>query len=365
MYFLMQALDDDCRLILIGDPDQLPSVSAGAVFSSILPKLDALPGDNGEAGIGYVHLEKNERSVKAIGDAALCCKLGKAEEFLQLTPPKSLKEYFRLPPVPQSDATENPLARITGNASRRAEGIKQLITEWLDRSFGEAYFTLVREVLALDPVKRKDAALSLLKILEKSRILTFTHQTLSGRESCNRAASAWLQKGLKHDGFTPLAIQLHGQTFISGMPIIITANLKVHNRQLWNGDIGVLLGDDVWFCGSLQEGNAQTNSDYAPAQNMRAFRLADLPNADIAFAITVHKSQGSEYDRVLVIFPERDASPLRARQIVYTAITRAKKEVLLYGDDKIIKTAIQRSIDRESGLELQTLRSASGLDRKE
>jgi len=86
---------------------------------------------------------------------------------------------------------------------------------------------------------------------------------------------------------------------------------------------------------------------------MRPVLLSELPNSDIAFAITVHKSQGSEYDRVLVILPELRSSRLLVRQILYTAITRAKLEVLLYGSDEIIRHALCRSIERESGLRLR------------
>jgi len=74
-----------------------------------------------------------------------------------------------------------------------------------------------------------------------------------------------------------------------------------------------------------------------------------LPDHESAFAMTVHKSQGSEFDRVLLILPDRDA-PLLTRELLYTAITRAKKSVELLGSDELFVTAVQRRIVRRSGL---------------
>ncbi|MDR2733472.1 MAG: exodeoxyribonuclease V subunit alpha [Spirochaetota bacterium] len=335
MLFLLDALPENCRLILIGDRDQLPSVSAGAVFSSILPELAAL-SDDAQDGIGYIHLETNTRSVEAIGRAAACCRLGRAEDFLECVPETSLREYAQMP-----------LARISWPEKARAKGFAELIRTWLDRAFspeinGGDYFPLLREAIdATDSARRQDLISRLLDILGTMRILVFTHHSLAGLESCNQAASAWLQSGLKQRGLASrAAISMRGKIFVSGMPVLITEN--DHKRRLWNGDIGVLLGDKVWFRSNTMDA----------AEEMRSFPLADLPNSDIAFAITVHKSQGSEYDRVLVIFPEQPTLRLLVRQIVYTAITRAKREALLCGADKIISIAISRSIERESGMTL-------------
>ncbi|MCK4468438.1 MAG: ATP-binding domain-containing protein, partial [Desulfobacterales bacterium] len=81
-----------------------------------------------------------------------------------------------------------------------------------------------------------------------------------------------------------------------------------------------------------------------------SFSIDVLPSWEPAFAMTVHKSQGSEFDDVLVVLPDNDNHRLLTREIIYTGITRAKKRLILYGSESAFKTALQRKIERQSGL---------------
>jgi exodeoxyribonuclease V alpha subunit len=125
----------------------------------------------------------------------------------------------------------------------------------------------------------------------------------------------------------------------AGRPLLITRN--DYNLRLFNGDIGVLLQDPkrgelrAYFSG-LDE-------------SLRDFLPLRLPEHETAYAMTVHKSQGSEFERVLMILPGEDSAIL-TRELVYTGLTRASKHVELWIAEKPFRTMIQRKISRRSGL---------------
>ena len=127
--------------------------------------------------------------------------------------------------------------------------------------------------------------------------------------------------------------------FFHGRLLLVTENSYRH--RLFNGDTGICLRDDdgqlmAWFPG---EGAG------AP----RAFHPATLPAHDSAFAMTVHKAQGSEFDAVWLLLPARDARVL-SRELVYTGLTRARRELHLAASPDILATALSRHARRVSGL---------------
>jgi len=103
-----------------------------------------------------------------------------------------------------------------------------------------------------------------------------------------------------------------------------------------NGDVGVVMPGDP-------------KSLYLPGRD-KPIRLELLPETELAFASTVHKAQGSEYNDVAVVLPPDGESPLLTREILYTAITRTKGKVYLYGSDKSIETSCKHKVDRVMGL---------------
>ena len=127
----------------------------------------------------------------------------------------------------------------------------------------------------------------------------------------------------------------------AGRPVLITRNN--YQMGLFNGDIGIAMPAadaqnnalDVFFAGN--------------AGGVRRFRPHQLPQHETVYAMTVHKSQGSEFDEVLFILPDRDL-PILTRELIYTALTRARKKVTIWGPRAIIRSAIARKIERTSGL---------------
>jgi exodeoxyribonuclease V alpha subunit len=140
---------------------------------------------------------------------------------------------------------------------------------------------------------------------------------------------------LRRDAGLPEAASL------PGTPLLVTQNAP--HLGLFNGDTGVLLPDPATSGGPLRAwfpGEGAAPRSIAPAQ---------LPPHEPAFAMTVHKSQGSEFDRVLLILPDRD-SPVLTRELIYTGLTRARHRVDLWAEPGILERGIARRTERASGL---------------
>jgi exodeoxyribonuclease V alpha subunit len=163
------------------------------------------------------------------------------------------------------------------------------------------------------------------------RVLTALRQGPFGVEALNRLCEAELRdRGL---------IQTR-QGWYLGRPVMIVRN--DYNLRLFNGDVGITLPDPdepermrVFFLGS----------DGA----LRSFAPARLPEHETVYAMTVHKSQGSEFDRVLVVTPS-EPSPVLSRELVYTALTRAKQQAAFHGLSAVFAGAVERRLRRSSGL---------------
>ncbi|MCD4722260.1 MAG: exodeoxyribonuclease V subunit alpha [Desulfobacula sp.] len=122
---------------------------------------------------------------------------------------------------------------------------------------------------------------------------------------------------------------------------IIMVNTNDYKKGLFNGDTGIVLekkGESTVFFKSLEN-------------KIKQYRASDLPGHDAAYAITIHKSQGSEFKTVLIIVPDK-LSPVMTRQLLYTGVTRAKTNIIIIGNIEIIKKAINLSVRRNSGLSM-------------
>jgi len=125
-----------------------------------------------------------------------------------------------------------------------------------------------------------------------------------------------------------------------GRPVLVTRN--DYAVQLFNGDVGLVLPDPA-------SGGALRAFFVQPGGVVRRVLPSRLPPHETCFAMTVHKSQGSEFDRVAVVLPDRD-SPVLTRELVYTAVTRAKRSVALWAPREVLATTIARRVERSSGL---------------
>jgi exodeoxyribonuclease V alpha subunit len=126
----------------------------------------------------------------------------------------------------------------------------------------------------------------------------------------------------------------------AGRPFLITRN--DYHLRLFNGDVGIILPDP-------QADNELRAFFLAADGAVRKFHPLRLPEHETVYAMTVHKSQGSEFGRVFLLLPERDV-PILTRELIYTGITRAKERVEIWGTEAVFRAAVSRRIERRSGL---------------
>ncbi|MEX3526241.1 MAG: AAA family ATPase [Burkholderia sp.] len=191
----------------------------------------------------------------------------------------------------------------------------------------DAYGEALRAALATP----EPDSLPLFDALNRFRILCATRSVARGADEVNQRVAAQVRRAVR----VPLAVGAH---WFAGRPVMVTRN--DYALGLFNGDIGIALPDArgalrVWFRGA--DGLA------------RAVSPAALPPHDTAFALTVHKSQGSEFDEVALVLPAAFGRVL-SRELVYTAITRARSRVQVIGPRAVLAQAIATRTQRDSGL---------------
>ena len=316
---LVEAIGAGTRLLLLGDPDQLPSVEAGDVLSAIL----RASGD----GQG-LHAD----------DATALQPLLAADNLQPLVPslPFAGRRVQLLRGYRQSDALD--LAPLAA-AVREGNSTTALA---LLRSGTLAGVRFHEDVL--DPMEQhRDALLTHWRALGEAanpaqalaqagrlRLLTALREGPQGARGLNERIEALLAGSARAGA---------GPRYFHGRLLLITENSYRH--RLFNGDIGICLRDDsgavmAWFAGET-------------AGQPRAFHPAALPAHESAFAMTVHKAQGSEFDAVWLQLPRRDTRVL-SRELIYTGMTRARQSLHLLGSEEVLTAALGRHASRLSGL---------------
>ncbi|TAN05592.1 MAG: exodeoxyribonuclease V subunit alpha [Rhodanobacteraceae bacterium] len=283
---LVAAVPDSARLILLGDPDQLSAVEAGDVLGALVAAAHA-----GPLRACHVALTRGHRfgADSALGALARAIATGNADAALAI-------------------CTHGPGISLVEPAQRTA--------------------FITAAAAAYTPVLDAADAAQALRAARAFRVLTALRRGPSGCVALDRAIAAHLQRasGIAADA-----------RWWRGRLLLVTANRP--ELGLFNGDTGVVWPDadgilKAWFAGA----------DGTP----RPLAPAALPPHEGAFALTVHKAQGSEFDRVaLVTGPD---SAVLTRQLLYTGVTRARERVQLYADPAVLHAGIERNATRFGGL---------------
>ncbi len=289
---LVNAVKKNARLILLGDADQLVSVENGAVFGEL---CRASKGSVLESCIQY--LQYNYRFVEYPGIGKLADAVNKGDHNTAL----SLLGSDQYPEI--------------------------ILLQQEFKQFDQCLFDCISDLVTtkVEPLHR-------LQKLNQFQLLCAHRKGRWGVEALNQEIETWLQN---HN-----FIASHSQ-FYNGKPIIINRNN--YQLDLFNGDIGVLAQSES---GELKAYFSKTKSE---AREMSVSRLTSYT---AAWALTVHQSQGSEFDHVLLVLPE-EISPVLSRELIYTAITRARKSIQIMGDKEILKKAISMRVNRQSGITSQ------------
>jgi exodeoxyribonuclease V alpha subunit len=300
MYQLLEALPDHAQLILLGDRDQLASVAAGNVLGDITGH-----GHRGEtfgqaiaAATSLLRSSYRFGRDSAIGELARQVRLGDANSAIDLL------------------RTTSPGLRWFADTAP-ADGAEQIHADalaWLS----DAY----------QPIFTSDTVAQALDAYEQTRLLCATNRGPFGVDTLN----AQLSTVLLARNHQPQA------ELFAGLPIMITRNFQ--ELGLFNGDVGML-----WSFESELRACFRGVDDA-----IRDFAINRLPEFRPAWASTVHKSQGSEFDSVLLLLPADPQAEVLTRELLYTGITRARREFLLHAPDAVVIQAISRLTRRHSGL---------------
>ena len=346
---LFDALGPNSRLILLGDKDQLAAVEPGAVFSELAAGQglsDARAVQLGEVlGCGVDQIRTALPAVQGQGLHDCAVWLSRTYRFAEGSAIAGLAEAIRARDV---NAVETLLAAAGNEAGEvvfvpcEGDGLSRRILDQL-----AAGFAAFRQVLAETDLAGEASLRELFAAFGHFRVLCALREGPRGVETLNRELSTRFEA---HTG------QRKGRTvdWFKGRPVLISQN--DHALGLFNGDIGIALPTDS----EPRDGSFWEVVFEDPRGGFRRIPAARLPAHETAFAMTVHKAQGTEFDRVAVVLPAASARVL-SRELVYTAITRARTQVLLVGAVDRIREAIGRTTLRESGL-AQRLSKTSGED---
>jgi len=316
---LLGALLPSAGLILLGDRDQLASVEAGSVLGDICAEAevpgfsqDFAAGLGGAAALELTLLQRADRPV-----AACVVQLDKSYRF----------------------GSSGGIGRLCGlvnsGDSRRALELlgspdyPDVAFSGLPRPDELAGQLKTRVIEGFRDYLRVSGSRKALDLLGKFRILCAVRKGPYGVEALNSLVG----KILSEEGLLQLQ-----ERWYSGRPLMINRN--DYELGLYNGDVGLIQPDET---GRLRA--VFTAAD----GSLKSFLPSRLPEHETVFAMTIHKSQGSEFDDALIILPERE-SPLLTRELVYTAVTRARRSVEILGKESVFTAAVSSRIARTSGL---------------
>jgi len=285
---LLDAVRDDARLVLVGDPHQLSSIEAGAVLGDVVgaPRLSDR----------VVVLERVHRFGGAI--AALADAIRRADADAAIAALRDGGEHVVWLPVDAADADADDLAPVRDAAT--ATG---------------------RAVIA---AARAGDAATALEGLNGFRLLCAHRRGPYGVSTWTFAAERWLAGEIDAAGG-----RLRDYP---GRPLLVTAN--DYDLNLFNGDTGVVVADGDRLVAAFEDRTARPNQ---------------LGSVETMYAMTVHKAQGSQFGTAAVILPP-GASRILTRELLYTAVTRARDRLIVAGTEDAIRAAIDRPAARASGL---------------
>lgn len=312
---LMRAMPAKARLILLGDSQQLASVESGAVLANLSESQQGTFTADFVDQFPALGLEENTHQ----NETALLI-----DSFVRL------QHSYRF----DKDSLVGQLADRVNAAD--AETTIQLLNEQTEAIWFRTDERSLLNILTtgynafISAVENRLPPQDIIQAFDQFRVLAALKQGPQSVMSVNRLMSRFLaQKGWRTN-----------QTFYSGRPIMITQN--DYRQQLFNGDIGIILRD--------ADGHLKACFYFGEA--LRWVSLNRLPAHETVFAMTVHKSQGSEFDAVSILLPD-EISPILNRELLYTAITRARKSLSIMATENALKHTINSRHQRESGLKKQ------------
>ena len=323
---LVEAVPDGASVVLLGDPDQLPSVEAGDVLAAIVaaarpPSSHASGTDAPSRAAGCLHPDARQGDLFAPVPAMSASIPPRGPVRVHLR--RGFRQSASLDLAPLTEAVRagngDGALRLLREGGLEGVSFHPDVFDLFDAPACASLLEDWRE-LAIQPDPARALALA-----DRARVLTALRTGAQGAVQVNARIEEHLAGA-------------HRGRYFHGRLLLITENSYRHG--LFNGDTGLCLRDAhgatvAWFASG--------------SQDVRAFHPAALPAHESAFAMTVHKAQGSEYERVWLQLPRQDVRTL-SRELVYTALTRARAQVHVAGGGDVLRAALARHVQRVSGL---------------
>lgn len=341
------------RVYLLGDKFQLAAVGPGSIFAEFTDDESPVASHVGRLNIS--HRFTDDSKVGCLSRAVNVGQFDTAVKILEgnALPPLDYGEepFENLPRIQQwLKLNTDPSLKPSGSNESKA-GIRddvrwvkkpteQKLQNWLKPHLDQIV-TIVQSLIGCNTDQRKTLLNELWAATENFRVLASNREGELSVNSVNLWADQYLRKclGVKTE-----------DEFYPGKMVIVRINSD--DLNVFNGDVGVV-------CPSAQcSDNLQVIFDKC---GDRFLPTGLLPKYDLAYAMTIHQSQGSDYKSVAVLLPETADSPLATRELLYTGITRAKKEVTIFAEPEVLKNACEKCTARESGLKARLAEERSAI----
>jgi exodeoxyribonuclease V alpha subunit len=361
MRWLLEAVHPEARLVLLGDRDQLASVEAGCVLADLVP---ATGDGTGDTTGGATRAAAVSAAAPLAGNTRTFTRsrrFGSAPDIGLIA--ACLQSYAtQHPDIPPDDPPVRKLDRALDVFAGEGHASAETRPDWRierlgapDRSvriakptaqqlarlaapYIEGYAAMLTDALgAPSGVDDPQWQRSLLDGFDRYRVLAVHRRGPLGVQPLEQELARRLRAALDAAPGGRRGIDL-GYGHWIGRPVLITEN--AYDIGLMNGDVGIVL--------PLADGAAAVFPHETPGE-VRRVALSRLPPHEGALAMTVHKSQGSQFEHVALVLAGRD-SPIQTRELVYTGVTRAKQRLSWLGDLDELRTALARQVRRESGL---------------
>ena len=317
---LVNSIRPETKIILLGDKDQLASVEAGSLFGDLCmaqPKLNQFSSNRFEFFNSFISNENQKIPVenKQEKDHLLFEHIVELKYSHRFSDDEGIGQFSKAILRNEQDS----IRKFFKNQDERVE---------VDTDYSEEVFnTFIAGFEAY--IREKDLKKAFEK-LNQLRILCAIREGEEGIYSLNDRVQKFLQsKGLIH----------LDSPFYEHRPLIVTTNN--YELGLFNGDIGIVRKDE--------EGELKVWFESADGE-LKSILPAFIDSAETVFAMTIHKSQGSEFGKVMVVLPKSTDLPLLTKELLYTAVTRAKEKVIIQGSEEGILTCAERRVQRGSGI---------------
>lgn len=322
---LVSAVKPGARLILLGDANQLAAVDAGAVLADLcrIPLLKHIHAEltesqrfSADSGIGKLAYQINQAET----DTQAIWQLLKQDTALSFQYVNTLQaEDIIDSKIKNSLSNIKIISSLTLNYHTYIDKVKNLLKNPIEKSMPES----VKSTIA-----------SLMQTFNQFRILSAGHNGEWGDHYINNHLTQWHLAELK--------LPLGQNTWFHGRPIMVLQNN--YELGLFNGDIG--------FCLQTTDDRSRLEVFFENKTQGIAVNLLNEEVIATAYAMTIHKSQGSEFEHVAITFDNSHAR-LLSKELIYTAVTRAKKQVSIYSTKHAFEKAVQTPTERHTGLVLQ------------